>query len=204
MIEHLKRRGVVMMLFLGCVFAVSWDGTADAVPRVSCRMYPCSFSLIGGPLELNFGGSRLRCNTVAGSGRYITEIIGITVIELRGCRESVTVLNLRCHPAPSSRLGTHIRMGPEKSVRMKLLGLRLSFSCAEALVFRLEGYLIGDLARRQCNTPTAHYLLPAVLFAHAQLRNSPPYDVYVRANRNTYRIRPSWRMKFSEDVTISC
>jgi hypothetical protein len=159
---------------------------------------------MGGAVDLNFGGSRIRCGSVAGTGEHRTATTGQTMIEFQECRERVTVLNLRCRSGRSRQLGTHIITGPEGESRVKVLGLRMAFSCADIPNFNLEGYLVGDLERGRCDPKGTEYRLPPVLFAHAQMGSGPLYDVYVDFDHDTYEIRPPWRMKFNRSVAPSC
>ena len=177
---------------------------------LQCGQDPCFFRLSGQALELNFGGSRIRCPAVTGQGSF-NRLNGLSVLNFQNCRERVTVFNFRCSssvarvgPVHTSPMGMQLKWGAEKAPKIVFLGLRAKFRCAQALNFYVEGFLIGHLNRAQCNTKSSEYPIEPVLFAHGGIGNEPAYDIYVDANAKTYKVPTPWQMKFRQQVTVRC
>lgn|GEM_PF-2510400 len=183
---------------------------AATSPTLSCDQDPCLFKLSGRILELNFGGNRIRCRSIAGGGQ-IRQISGSMVLDFENCREHVTVLGFRCSstaqqtgPVRTNTLGAQLMRGTENVPKIVFLGLRVSFKCAGVLKFSNEGFLVGHLDRRQCNNKASEYALAPVLFAHGAIGSEPFYDIYTNADKRTYKIPGPWQMEFRRGATLRC
>jgi|SRR3954465_7390951 len=205
--RHLVVGPLIVLIAILPMF--SSTATANS-PTLKCGEGPCPFSLSGGPVEMNFGGSQIRCEVISGRGE-LGQASGQTTIDLENCREGVTVFGLRCGSWPqpnglvqTGALGTQLMRGTGSVPKLMLLGLRVSFNCANVLPFTIEGFLVGHLDRGNCNRESSRYLLEPVLFAHGHIGSEPVYDVYVAPHRRTYKIAALWRMKFRHSVTLRC
>lgn len=205
----LMAAGIIAALTLSSPLA-SASVAADR-PEVQCPDTPCSYSVHGGLLELNFGGSQVQCLSVRGRGQYLTNTTASTVFDLRHCREHVTVFNFRCsgtarpnRPVRTDALGTHLMVGAKRAPKLLFTYASISIVCAGVLKFHVEGYLVGHVSERQCDTGSSRYSLEPVLFAHGQMGSGPLYDVYLDADKSTYRIGDPWQMKFKRDVVLRC
>jgi len=159
---------------------------------------------------MNFGGSRLRCEAISGHGQ-LRRSVGHTTADLEGCREGITGFALRCGgqahpngPVQTSALGTQLMRGPERVPKLALLGLRVSFDCAEVLRFTVEGFLVGHLDHADCDRPSTSYSFAPVLFAHGYIYSEPAYDIYVASHRKTYKIPVPWQMGFRSSAMLRC
>ena len=207
----MNRKLVILSFALGLLITPASSASATGrQPALGCERAPCLFKLSGRVLELNFGGSRIRCLAVTGRGSF-SRLNGSSVLELRNCRERVTVFGFRCSssvgqvgPVRTSRMGTEVKWGSGKVPKVVFLGLRARFKCGQSLNFYVEGFLVGHLDREDCNSRSSAYLLEPVLFAHGGIGNEPAYDISVDANARTYKVPTPWQMKFERDVTLTC
>jgi hypothetical protein len=159
---------------------------------------------------MNFGGSHIRCEAISGRGA-LEGSSGQADLELRRCREGVTVFGFRCGsgaqprgPAHSSALGAQLMRGTDNAPKVMFLGLRASFNCADVMHFKVEGFLAGHIDRKACGRARSRLPLALVLFAHGSIGSQPAYDVYVSRDRKTYEISDPWQMRFSHSVTLRC
>jgi hypothetical protein len=179
-------------------------------PTLTCHQIPCTYSVSGGAVGLNFAGVGVRCRSIAGGGQ-LREAAGSAVFEVGDCREAVTGLGFRCSSpmlAPghmrTGRLGAQLMRGSGNTPKIEFLGLRVSFRCANVLKFSIEGFLVGHLDRRQCNMEARKLALAPVLFAHGQIGSAPFYDVYTDADEKSYQLPGPWPMEFRRPVTLAC
>ena len=207
----MNRKLLALISAAGLIVVAASSGSAVArTPAFQCRSASCLFKLSGRALELNFGGSRIRCASVTGKGSF-DRVSGSSVLDLQGCREGVTVFGFRCSdsvarggPVRTAPMGTEVKWGSEKEPKVVFLGLRATFRCSGAMSFYVEGFLVGHLDRSQCNGGASEYQLEPVLFAHGGIGNEPAYDIYVDANVETYKVPTPWQMQFGRDVTLEC
>jgi hypothetical protein len=94
--------------------------------------------------------------------------------------------------------------GTGDAPKIVLLELRVSFACADALRFGIEGFLVGHIGHSNCGKEALSYPVAPVLFAHGRIASEPAYDVYVDDDKKTYKLPTPWQMNFGQSATLRC